>query len=83
MPDDLTERVDLHRSCMKGTNQPQPRCVALQGTLGEAVSCSIYENRPTPCREFSCNGEVAEYNEGCDKARARFGLPPLSPPKSN
>lgn len=54
--------------------------MALLGTVGEQVRCSIYDNRPSPCREFSCNGEVVEYNEGCDKARARFGLPPLDPP---
>lgn len=80
MPDVLTEQIHLHRVCMKGTNQKDPRCVALLGTVGEQVRCTIYENRPSPCREFSCNGEVTEYNEGCDKARARFGLPPLALP---
>ena len=80
MPDNLTERVNLHRVCMQGTNQPEPRCTALLGTVGDQVRCTIYENRPSPCREFTCNGESYEYNEGCDKARARFGLPPLTPP---
>lgn len=80
VPDMLTEQIHPHRACMKGTNQKEPRCVALLGNVGEQVRCTIYENRPSPCREFSCNGEVAEYNEGCDKARARYGLPPLTPP---
>lgn len=77
VPDHLTERVDLHRSCMAGTNQSEPRCVALQGVVGERVTCTIYPERPSPCREFNYNGGTTEYNEGCDKARARFGLPPL------
>lgn len=80
VPDMLAEQISPHRACMKGTNQKEPRCVGLLGTVGEQVRCTIYDNRPSPCREFSCNGEVAEYNEGCDKARARFGLPPLTPP---
>jgi len=73
----MTERVNLHRACMKGTNQPQPHCVALSGKVGEQVSCTIYDNRPSTCREFSSNSESAEYNAECDKARARHGLPPL------
>ena len=28
------------------------RCVALRGTLGEAVSCGVYRRRPPACREF-------------------------------
>lgn len=82
VPDDQTERVNLHRACMKGTNQAEPRCVALAGKVGEQVHCTIYDNRPSPCRDFSCNDEVGKYNESCDKARAKFGLPPLTPPLS-
>jgi Fe-S-cluster containining protein len=28
----------------------EQRCIALEGTLGKHVSCSIYELRPRPCR---------------------------------
>lgn len=28
------------------------RCIALEGAVGEAVSCSIYENRPAACRSY-------------------------------
>jgi len=28
------------------------RCAALEGTLSETVSCSVYANRPLVCREF-------------------------------
>lgn len=77
VPDDLTAKAGHHRSCMLGTAQKQPRCVALVGTVGEAVSCSIYPNRPTPCREFEANNSAINFNPDCDKARARHGLPPL------
>ncbi|KAF0665039.1 hypothetical protein L244_24875, partial [Salmonella enterica subsp. enterica serovar Worthington str. BCH-3194] len=63
--------------CMAGTNQKQPHCKALIGTPGENVSCAIYENRPSTCREFSISGEGGEVNEACNRARARYGLPPL------
>ncbi len=79
VPDELTEKLNLHRSCMRGTSQAEPRCVALQGEVGREVSCSIYQDRPSPCREFSSNDHPTAYNEGCDKARGRFGLPPLAP----
>lgn len=77
VPDQLAERVNLHQSCMKGTNQAAPHCVALLGTVGDQVRCAIYENRPSPCREFTCNSETPEYNEACDRARARYGLAPV------
>jgi Fe-S-cluster containining protein len=28
----------------------EQRCIALEGTLGDHVSCSIYDLRPRPCR---------------------------------
>jgi len=62
---------------MSGTNQKQSRCTALQGTPGESASCSIYANRPSPCREFAMSGEDGKVNEACDRARARYGLAPL------
>ncbi|MBN1287873.1 MAG: YkgJ family cysteine cluster protein [Anaerolineae bacterium] len=42
-----------------GTNQKQPRCVALGGEMGAAVYCAIYERRPTPCREFGVTWKTA------------------------
>jgi len=62
---------------MSGTNQKQSRCVALVGTPGENASCSIYAQRPSPCREFQMSGEAGQVNEACDRARARYGLAPL------
>ena len=50
VPDRLIEQVTPHLSCMQGTNQPQPRCVALMGEVGSGVRCSIYENRSSTCQ---------------------------------
>ncbi|KAA5972098.1 MULTISPECIES: YkgJ family cysteine cluster protein [Pantoea] len=80
VPTDLTEPLSLLMRNMRGTNDRTPRCVALQGEIGGCVSCGIYEQRPTPCREFSLSGEGGIHNEACDRARARYGLPPLFSP---
>ena len=53
------------------------RCVALEGTVGECVGCSIYERRPPPCRDFAFSGDGGVASEACDAARARHGLEPL------
>ena len=38
---------------MKGTEMGGGRCISLRGELGKpGIHCAIYENRPTPCREF-------------------------------
>ena len=44
---------------------------------GVSTRCSIYEDRPSPCRDFTMSGEEGQVNEACNRARARFGLPPL------
>lgn len=77
VPTHLTEPLSPFLRCMSGTNQKQCRCVALEGTPGVSARCTIYNERPSPCREFPMSGENGEVNEACDRARARFGLPPL------
>ncbi len=79
VPADLTEPIGPFRLAMRGTNRPEPRCVARTGTIGEAASCAIHPVRPTPCREFEPSYEASAANPRCDAARARFGLPPLTP----
>ena len=79
VPAHMTEKLNESRACMKGTSQKYPRCIALSGTLGEQVACTIYEQRPTPCREFvvwEANGEV---NARCQSLRAAYGLPLIEP----
>ena len=68
LPDDIVERVTPHLACMAGTNQPVPRCGALQGEVGKEVRCTVYAGRPSPCRE------VQPGSEQCNRARVRHGL---------
>lgn len=80
VPLSVTEPLTPFLRCMQGTNGKSPRCRALQGEIGKAVSCSIYRQRPSPCREFEQSGENGSRNEACDRARACYNLPPLSVP---
>ncbi|WP_312946858.1 YkgJ family cysteine cluster protein [Superficieibacter sp.] len=77
VPAALTEAVSPFIRCMSGTNQKNPRCIALQGTPGSQVSCSVYTCRPSTCREFAQSGEAGLINDACERARAHYGLPPL------
>lgn len=54
-----------------GTDSAEPRCVALVGEIGQSVGCTIYDSRPSPCREFDTE------HAACNRARQRHGLPPL------
>jgi Fe-S-cluster containining protein len=54
---------------MQGTYAKTPRCVALDGKVGEWVACRIYEQRSSACRELQ-PGE-----DKCIRARQRHGLP--------
>lgn len=77
VPDTLTSKVNNFYSCMNGTQTKPSRCTALLGDVGQQVRCTIYDQRPSPCREFACHSEVAEGNTDCNRARAAHGLPPL------
>ena len=57
------------------------RCIALEGEVGKKVGCGIYENRPTPCRDFNFSHEDGVTPEPrCDEARVSIGLLPLFKP---
>lgn len=77
---ELTEKLNDFRAVMCGTNQPNPRCIALLGQIGQQVRCSIYDLRASVCRDFKMSWENGVHNERCDKARIAWGLPPLAPP---
>ena len=83
VPQKLTEELTEFRRCMRGTNQNHPRCIALQGEVGKAVSCSIYFTRPSTCRQagFTYKAGVLhirpEEFERCTQARAACSLPPI------
>lgn len=69
VPAALTEPVNGATCRMRGTGEVPIRCVALTGTVGQSVGCSIYPQRAAPCRELT------EGSYACNKARARHGLP--------
>ncbi len=46
----------------------RPACVAFTGKLGEWCGCSVYEDRPSVCREYENGGHL------CREARQRAGL---------
>ncbi len=71
MPEHYTEPVTAVDSCMAGTNQKNPRWIALQGTIGEKVSCGMYERRRTAGKE----GQVADVQ--CNKARIAYNMMPF------
>jgi uncharacterized protein len=71
VPDGLCVEVTSSTCRMRGTDHSPPRCAALTGKVGEKVACGIYEWRPSPCHELEAG------SDGCEKARARHGLPAL------
>jgi uncharacterized protein len=83
VPETLTEDVTPTICCMKGTNQPQPYCIALAGKVGMDVRCAIYDRRSSTCREFGFHQRdgmyVADLDDvrRCNKARKVWNLQPL------
>ncbi|MBO2007002.1 YkgJ family cysteine cluster protein [Serratia marcescens] len=76
----LTEPLTPFLRCMQGTNSKSP-AATLWTARSAKPSCSIYLNRPSPCREFDQSGENGLRNEARDRARERYGLPPLPVPR--
>lgn len=68
VPVQLTVPVTKNIVRMGGTDAYPPRCVALVGEIGQAVSCQIYTARPSPCREFDIE------HDACARARQGLGL---------
>ena len=71
MPEDYVEALTPVYSCMKGTNQANPRCIALQGEVGKQVSCGMYEQRSSSCKEV----QIADAQ--CNKARIAHKMIPF------
>lgn len=78
VPAALTERLDPHRLCMRGTYSTPIRCVALEAEIGVYSRCSIHPNRPSVCREVDASWENGVASPQCDKARVAHGLPVLT-----
>jgi Fe-S-cluster containining protein len=77
VPVQYTVGIDETRCAMRGTEGRKKRCEALQGRVGQAVSCAIYSRRPSCCRDFRGGWEKDIVNPICNRARATYGLPPF------
>jgi uncharacterized protein len=64
--------TELVSADLSGMRCESDRCAALDGVLGEAVSCRIYALRPEVCR--TCQPGDPE----CTMARAARGWPPVA-----
>ena len=78
VPHELTERLDAHRLCMRGTYSDPIRCVALDSEIGVYSRCSIHPNRPSVCREVDASWEYGKASSQCDRARIAHGMAPLT-----
>lgn len=77
VPDILTEAYTPTTACLREYPDFPGRCIALAGTIGTAVECTIYAQRPAACMEFAPMAALGIGDESCAAARRRHGLPPL------
>ena len=54
-------------------------CAALEGTCGKFTTCTVYADRPSPCRDFEPSWEFGRANPHCDAARISEGMRKLRP----
>jgi len=78
-PPEVAVKLTPHHAVLRGTELAPVRCVALAGEIGAQVTCTIYAQRPSPCREVQPSWADGTRNEHCDRARASHGLAPLEP----
>lgn len=71
----LTEKASPFRRAMRRNIDDQ--CIALHGKPGNKVRCTIYNRRPSVCRNFEPSWKT--HNPACDWARAILNLDPLTP----
>ena len=79
VPAELTETLDPHRLCMRGTYSAPIRCVALDADIGRYSRCTIHDRRPSVCALVPASYEFGAASAQCDKARLAHGLPLLAP----
>jgi hypothetical protein len=77
VPDDLAEPYTPTTACMRENPDQPGRCIALEGSVGESVRCTIYDFRPAACRDFAPLSMLGMGDEACDEARRRHGMRPL------
>lgn len=73
VPVRLTVRVGALRRAMR--RRADGRCAALRGVPGRKVFCTLYDRRPSVCRDFEPAWSGGSAGARCDEARARLGLP--------
>ncbi len=80
VPTALAEQNAIFSRCahMRGTRDHPRRCVALEGRIGSEVRCTIYEHRPSPCRDFAMEADAGKGDMRCGDARRLHGLLPLT-----
>lgn len=79
VPSEMASKLTDTIACMRGTESGGQRCSALTGEVGQRIGCSIYAQRPSPCREYPVWLSDGSPNPDCQRLRARIGLPPLGP----
>jgi Fe-S-cluster containining protein len=78
VPAEFVQELTATHNCMLGTaDKHRPKCAALKGRIGHSAQCSIYAERPTPCREFKASFSDGVHQPRCDQARLKHGLPAL------
>ena len=73
----LTEAYTATTACMREHPDVPGRCIALEGSIGTAVNCAIYAQRPSACSEFAPLALLGLGDESCNAARRRHSLAPL------
>lgn len=74
----MTYKISHEHLALKNNSPNSFRCQALHGHIGKFVGCGIYENRPSPCRNFKASFEDGIQNPRCDQCREARGLRPLT-----
>ncbi len=77
VPVAVTEQLNRHLRCMRGTNCAAPRCDQLEGDIPGAL-CRIYPQRPGTCRDMQPYLADGSVNPQCTRARANYGLTPVT-----
>ena len=70
VPEALVVPLRRHELVMRGSESPPARCEALRGQVGRDAACSIYPQRPSPCRDLGAAWENGDPSPQCDRARA-------------
>ncbi len=80
VPAEMTDDISPFFRAMKGTNHKNPRCIALEGEIGQQAGCKIYAKRSSSCADFGIHWENGSIRISradlirCNQARKAHGL---------